>query len=165
MSNKTKVQTLITLLISLAVAFSVEARVVVTKEKQVDFLNTARLLLSDPAGSSDLETHALEDPFFMDKVEAEVVEEAVEETGPVVEVQRQLSDTEILGLVSQQLKPSGFIDQGGQQYLILNGRKVQDGVSFNFPHQEKLYSILISEIQTNSFTLNLNSESKTISME
>ena len=102
---------------------------------------------------------------IFDKVEEKVVEEVVEETAPEVVEQRALGDDEILGLASQRLKPSGFIDQGGQQYLILNGKKVQDGVSFNFPHQEKLYSILISEIQTNSFTLNLNSESKTISME
>ena len=160
-----KVQTLIALIICVAGLQSTQARVVVTSGKQIEYLNTARLLLSDPAGSSDLNTDSLKDPFFMDKVEEEVVEEVVEEAAPVVEVQRPLRDDEILGLVSQKLKPSGFIDQGGQQYLILNGKKVQDGVSFNFPHQEKLYSILISEIQTNSFTLNLNSESKTISME
>ncbi len=160
-----KVQTLIALIICVAGIQGTQARVVVTSGKQIEYLNTARLLLSDPAGSSDLNTDSLKDPFSMDKVEEEVVEEVVEEAAPVVEVQRPLRDDEILGLVSQKLKPSGFIDQGGQQYLILNGKKVQDGVSFNFPHQEKLYSILISEIQTNSFTLNLNSESKTISME
>lgn len=160
-----KVQTLIALIICVAGIQGTQARVVVTSGKQIEYLNTARLLISDPAGSSDLNTDSLKDPFFMDKVEEEVVEEVVEEAAPVVEVQRPLRDDEILGLVSQKLKPSGFIDQGGQQYLILNGKKVQDGVSFNFPHQEKLYSILISEIQTNSFTLNLNSESKTISME
>lgn len=160
-----KVQSLLALIICVAGAHSAQARVVVTSEKQIEYLNTARLLLSDPAGSSNLNTDSLADPFFLDKVEEKVVEEVVEETAPEVVEQRALGDDEILGLASQRLKPSGFIDQGGQQYLILNGKKVQDGVSFNFPHQEKLYSILISEIQTNSFTLNLNSESKTISME
>ena len=163
MSNHNTVKMLLSLLFLVAGFSSLEARVVISKDKQIEILNTARLLLSDPAGSSDLKTDSLDDPFFLEK--EEVVEEAVEDVAPVVDVQENLSDAQILGLVSSQLKPSGFIDQGGQQYLILNGKKVQDGVSFNFPHQEKLYSILISEIQKNSFTLNLNSESKTISME
>ena len=164
MSNKPTVKIPVILFTFLMAVSLVDARVVVTNEKQNEILNTARLLLSDPAGSSDLKTDFLNDPFFLAKVEEEVVEEVVEEVAPV-EVVKELTDSEILGLVSQRLKPSGFIDQGGQQYLILNGKKVQDGVSFNFPHQEKLYSILISEIHTNSFTLNLNSESKTISVE
>ena len=164
MSNHNTVKTLLSLIFLVAGFSSLEARVVISKDNQIEILNTARLLLSDPAGSSDLKTDSLDDPFFLEK-EEEVVEEVIEEVAPVVEVQEELSDAQILGLVSSQLKPSGFIDQGGQQYLILNGKKVQDGVSFNFPHQEKLYSILISEIQKNSFTLNLNSESKTISME
>jgi len=124
----------------------------------------ARALLSGPAGSSDLNVNSLRDPFFEEQEEEEAVVEVVEEAR-VVEIARPLNDFEILGLVSEKLRPSGFIEQGGQQYLIINGKKIQDGVSFNFPHQEKLYSILISEIQTNSFTLYLNSESKTISME
>lgn len=164
MSNKTTVKLLIIPFALLVSVSFLEARVVITKVKQNDILNTARLLLSDPAGSSDLSTDSLSDPFFLEKVEEEVVEEVSDEVVPV-EVVKELSDSEILGLVSERLKPSGFIDQGGQQYMILNGKKVRDGVSFNFPHQEKLYSILISEIHTNSFTLNLNSESKTISVE
>ncbi|MCB1120069.1 MAG: hypothetical protein KJT03_00855 [Verrucomicrobiae bacterium] len=144
---------------------SLEARVVITKTKQNEILNIARELLSSPAGAAELKMDELKDPFHFPKKEEPKKEEVVEEVAPVVETVRELDDSEILSLVSRQLKPSGFIDQGGQQYLILNGKKVKDGVSFNFPHQEKLYSILISEIQTNSFTLNLNSESKKISME
>lgn len=164
MSNNHTVKTLLYLLPIVVGVSALDARVVISKEKQNEFLNTARLLLSDPAGSSDLGLDSLQDPFFIER-EEEVVEEVVEEVQPVAEVQEELTDAQILGLASSKLKPSGFIDQGGQQYLILNGKKVQDGVSFNFPHQEKLYSILISEIHKNSFTLNLNSESKTISME
>lgn len=165
MNNRPTINALIALAWVVAGTATLEARVVISKTKQNNTLNTARLLLSDPAGSADPIKEPQNDPFFMEKVEEEVVEEVKEAAAPVVKVERPLSDGEILGLVSTKLKPSGFIDQGGQQYLILNGKKVQDGVSFNFPHQEKLYSILISEVQKNSFTLNLNSESKTISME
>jgi len=165
MNNKPTIKALIALAWIVAGTATSDARVVISKVKQNEILNTARLLLSDPAGSAEPIKEPLNDPFFMEKVEEEVVEEVVEEAAPIVKAERPLSDGEILGLASKRLKPSGFIDQGGQQYLILNGKKVQDGVSFNFPHQEKLYSILISEIQKNSFTLNLNSESKTISME
>ena len=140
---------------------SVEARVVVTIEKQEAILQTARSLLGTSSDSSGLEAAGSKDPFNMViEAEPEVVEVA-----EVVEVMRELTDSEILALASKQLRPSGFIDQGGQQYLILNGKKVQDGVSFNFPHLKKRYAIEITQIQTNSFTLNLNSESKTISME
>ena len=163
MNNNPTVKTLLYLAWVVAAVSALDARVVISREKQNECLNTARLLLSDPAGSSDLGLESLQDPFFIEREEA--VEEVVEEVQKVEVVQTVLTDADILGLVSTQLKPSGFIDQGGQQYLILNGKKVQDGVSFNFPHQEKLYSILISEIQKHSFTLNLNSESKTISME
>ncbi len=163
MSNRFSV--ISTVLLIIGASTSLEARIVISKAKQTETLNTARILLSDPAGSSSLLDHPINDPFFKAKVQQEETEQVVEKLEPVVVDKRIFSDAEILGLVSERLKPSGFIDQGGTQYLILNGKKVQDGVSFNFPHQEKLYSILISEIQKNSFTLNLNSESKTISME
>lgn len=140
---------------------STEARIVIPLEKQETILQSARSLLGANSDSLDLEAIALKDPFNMlIEAEPEVVEVA-----EVVEVPRELTDGEILALASKQLKPSGFIDQGGKQFLILNGKKVQDGVSFNFPYLKKRYAIEINRIQTNSFTLNLNSESKTISME
>jgi len=160
MTIKYTVKTFLALTCFLHSTLALEARVVVSSEKQTEILRTARAILSGPAASSDLNIDSLRDPFFLQKEKEAVVEEA-----PVVETARPLNDSEILGLVSEKLRPSGFIEQGGRQYLIINGKKIQDGVSFNFPHQEKLYSILISEIQTHSFTLYLNSESKTISME
>ena len=163
MTNKLTVKAAGVLLLLFIGVGALNARVVVAKAKQNAVLNIARDLLSSPAGSSEL-AEPLKDPFYLVKVQEEVVEEVVEKA-PIVATARPLTDTEILELVSVKLRPSGFIDQGGQQYLVLNGKKVQDGVSFNFPHQERLYSIQISEIQTKSFTLNLNSESKTISME
>lgn len=140
---------------------SAEARIVIPLDKQETILQSARSLLGASSDSLDLEALALKDPFNM-LVEAEP---AVVEVAEVVEVPRELTDGEILALASKQLKPSGFIDQGGKQFLILNGKKVQDGVSFNFPYLKERYAIEINRIQTNSFTLNLNSESKTISME
>jgi hypothetical protein len=134
-----------------------QARVVISQEKQIEILQTARLILGTTSESDSFDPESLNDPFHIDIVKEPVAE--------VVEAIRELTDSEILALASKQLKPSGFIDQGGHQYLILNGKKVKDGVSFNFPHQQKRYAIEINQIQTNSFTLNLNSESKTISME
>jgi hypothetical protein len=164
MTTKPIIKALAAFISFVVMSASLEARVVVTIAKQNEILNIARDLLSSPEGAAKLKTDALKDPFHHVQQETPV-EKVVEKIEPVVVKVRPPTDSEILGLVSKQLKPSGFIDQGGQQYLILNGRKVQDGVSFNFPHQEIQYSILISEIQKNSFTLNLNSESKTISME
>lgn len=164
MTHKYPVKVLAALCGITVLGVSLEARVVLAKTQQNEILNIARDLFTSPAGSAELQTDALKDPFHFPEKEEPAVEEAVREVKPVEKV-RELDDSEILSLVSKRLNPSGFIDQGGQQYLILNGKKVTDGVSFKFPHQEKLYTILISEIQTNSFTLNLNSESKTISME
>lgn len=161
-NNKQTVRWLLSLLFITSMT-CVQARVVVAKEKQNDVLQSARLLLSAPAEKSTALDGPLKDPFHKIR-EEEPVEVVVEEVA-VVETVHQLSDSEILNLAAQRLKPSGFIDQGGQQYLILNGRKVQDGVSFNFPHEEKRYAIEITQIQTSSFTLNLNSASKTISTE
>ncbi|MCZ6675597.1 MAG: hypothetical protein O7C75_21925 [Verrucomicrobia bacterium] len=162
MTNNLPVKTA-TLLALLVVTGVVQARVVISKAKQNDFLQTARVLLSSPSESSKQLDSSYNDPFHRVVEEAPV--EEVEEEAPVVETARELTDSEILVLVAQKLKPSGFIDQGGQQYLILNGKKVQDGVLFNFPHQDKRYSIEINQIKSSSFTLHLNSESKTISME
>ena len=150
------------LMIFISALCSVQARVVITKEKQNDVLQSARQLLGATPDSDNFNPETLNDPFHL-LVKEEPVEEVVVEE-EVAEV-RESTDSEILALAAKQLKPSGFIDQGGQQYLILNGKKVEDGVSFNFPHQQKRYAIEITHIQNNSFTLNLNSESKTISME
>ncbi|MDA0348655.1 MAG: hypothetical protein O3C43_00095 [Verrucomicrobia bacterium] len=142
---------------------SVQARVVITKEKQNDVLQTARKLLGTTPASSEFNPESLNDPFHL-LVKEDPVEEVVAVEEEVAEV-HEITDSEILALAAKQLRPSGFIDQGGQQYLILNGKKVEDGVSFNFIHEQKRYAIEINNIKNNSFTLNLNSESKTISME
>ena len=149
----------------LLVGFSgLHARVVVSKNKQAEVLGIARAILGNAPKDSEETEASLKDPFHLKKKEIPV-QEVVVEKAPEVEKVHELSESEILALVAKQLKPSGFIDQGGQQYLILNGKKVQDGVFFNFPHLDKRYAIEINQIHTNSFTLNLNSESKTISME
>lgn len=163
MTNKTTVN-LATVLILLSSVCLPQARVVLSKDKQNEFLQTARTLLGSPSDASKSISNNLNDPFHR-VVEEKPVEEIIEVAPVVEEAVRELTESEILALAAKKLKPSGFIDQGGHQYLILNGKKVQDGVSFNFPHLDKRYAIEITQIQTNSFTLNLNSESKTISME
>lgn len=162
MTYNNTVKTLTTLVLVIGI-HGAEARVVIPLEKQETILQSARSLLGTSSDSADLETVGSKDPFNM--VIEEEPEPEIVEVAEVVEVMREMTDSEILALASKQLRPSGFIDQGGQLYLILNGKKVQDGVSFNFPHLKKRYAIEITQIQTNSFTLNLNSESKTISME
>ena len=167
MSNKTTVKFTAVLLV-LVCAGTSQGRVVLSKEKQEELINTARLLLGSPSEAKKTIPDDLHDPFHIaveEVVVEEPVEEQVAEVVVAVEETTDLSEAEILDLVADRLRPSGFIDQGGQQYLILNGRKVQDGVVFNFPYEERRYAIEISRIQTNSFTLNLNSESKTIAME
>jgi hypothetical protein len=162
MTNNLTAKTVV-LLVFISGFCSVHARVVTTKEKQNDVLQSARTLLGSKPVSSDFDLESLNDPFHL-FVKTEPVKEVVAEEEQV-EAVRELTDGEILNLAAKHLKPSGFIDQGGQQYLILNGKKVEDGVSFNFPHLKKRYAIEINHIKNNSFTLNLNSESKTISME
>jgi len=161
MTNNLTVKTAALLIILMGASYS-HARVVTTKDKQIEVIQTARSLLNSTSGSSELNLETLKDPFHLIKEEI-VVEEVVEKAPQIVV--RELTAAEILALAADQLKPSGFIDQGGEQYLILNGRKIQDGVSFNFPYLNKDYAIQINQIQTHSFTLNLNSESKTIPME
>jgi len=152
--------TSIALLLGMCVSLSGQAKFVVPVKKQEESIALAKKLL-DTSDIEKVPSFEKPDPFnHLVEVPDEVVEEVVDNS-PVL----LATDKEVLEAASKYLKPSGFVNSNGEEFLIMNGGKVKAGTRFDFRYRGQAYRLHISDITKTQFTLKLNQETITLSME
>jgi hypothetical protein len=104
-----------------------------------------------------------------DKEEQEaVLKEQLKRGGPArknPEVAAPLSDSEILRQISAKIAPSGTIMVNGNQMLIFGKNFVKIGAHFTVTYRGADYNLVLIEVEHNSFTLRLNREEITRSLQ
>jgi len=146
-------------LIGFCVSLHGQAKFVVPVKKQDETLEMARRLLDTSVIEQSPEVTS-KDPFnnLVELPKPKVNDQPIQ-------AEEIIDDKDVLEAASRFLEPSGFVNSNGEEFLIMNGRKVKSGTQFNFPYRGKVFRLVISEITKTQFTLNLNQEAITLSME
>lgn len=122
-------------------------------QDRLNALQMARELIAPRTPTWKDTTQDLSDPFFRSK------QASAPEPGEVaIERRAELSDREILQKLALQIEPSGYFVVGGEPVLLINGRRLRAGDSVNVNFEGLVYQVVISSIESNSFTLRLRQQ-------
>lgn len=145
---------------------------VLSYETRATVLDVAGRHLSEKSDSYLVSTAETESPFSFDKP-VEVVERKDEEGGnePVVEKVINYDDASVLNAVASNFSKQvrGTLARGSTSFLQLNGgNMIKPGTSFpvSIPQAKgQTFEVTISEITSNSYTLQLGSAEQIISLD
>lgn len=117
-------------------------------DERKEIIDTAKELLDRKVRPVERATvEKIGNPFVMVVVE-EAVEEEINEEIP-------LSNSELVEILADFLKPNGIMALGGDYYLIFEERKVKTGHSIPVNYDGKKYKLTIDSIERNAYTIRL----------
>jgi hypothetical protein len=107
-----------------------------------------------PPAQPELEA-SLNNPFFPNSLKPEEELYTTPVDDPVAPVAAPASVYELLETIAPQINPTGAIMLGGQPLLLFGRNKVRVGDELPIIYDGERYTLVISRIETSSFTLRL----------
>lgn len=127
------------------------SRVVLAPAKRLESMRLAARVLEPRAPTWKDRVAELPDPFFRtNTVKTEV---AVVET---TERRSDRSEADILEEAARDIRPTGTLFVGSENYLLLGGKRYRNGDILTVTIDGIIYEIALSAIDRNSYTLRLN---------
>jgi hypothetical protein len=112
--------------------------------------------LVDPPAQPELDA-GLNNPFFPNslKPKDEFLTAPVQQSDEAVVAVAPASVYELLETIAPQINPTGSVNLGGRPLLLFGQKKIRVGDELPITYDGERYTLVISRIETSSFTLRL----------
>lgn len=126
------------------------SRAVLAPSKRLDALKLASRVLEPRQPTWKVVLADLPDPFYRTNFSKEP------EPQVAVVPQQRREDSDILELAVADLRPTGTLQMGSENYLLVGGKRFRKGDVFPVTIDGIVYKITLSIIERNAYTLRLN---------
>jgi hypothetical protein len=131
---------------------AISTKAVMPVARRLQALKTAERVLQEHETTWSNVSVSLPDPFYRSNFVASPV---ATEPAPVQDTR---SGSDVLESIAQHIHPTGTMLIGSEPYLLVDGKRFKDGDSLTLTVDGLIYTVTITKIERNSYTLRLNDD-------